>query len=209
MKKVSVLDYGMGNIGSILNMLKKIGVESNITSSKLQLQESDYLIIPGIGHFDNAIKKIKKLNIFDALNELALDKKIPILGICLGMQLMTLGSEEGKEKGFGWVNANVLKIDGTKKGIRVPHMGWNKVNIEKKNNLFDIANLPNQRFYFVHSYAVYCDNKEDILTTTNYENTFVSSFHSDNLTGVQFHPEKSHKYGESFFRSYFNEIQVS
>jgi len=132
MKKVTILDYGMGNMGSILNMLKKIGVDSNLASSKLQLQDSDYLIIPGIGHFDNAINKIKNLNIFDTLNELALDKKIPILGICLGMQLMTLSSEEGNEKGFGWVNANVLRIDGSKKELRVPHMGWNKVNIEKK-----------------------------------------------------------------------------
>lgn len=199
---VDVINYGMGNVGSIVNMLKKVGVQTNVITTPEQVAQSESLIIPGVGRFDNAMRKLAELNLIDELNSAAMERKIPVLGICLGMQLMTRRSDEGKINGLGWVEADVIKFDTDNKSIKVPHMGWNIVNIKKKSSLFDSGDDKEQRFYFVHSYAVYCDNGCDILTTTEYANEFVSGFECNNIVGVQFHPEKSHKFGEDFLRNF-------
>lgn len=183
-------------------MLKKVGIPTNIIASPNEIYGADSLIIPGVGKFDHAMKQIYDLGLQQALDHSAKVRKIPILGICLGMQLMTLGSEEGIMPGLGWINAKTIRIDGARHGLRVPHMGWNVVRIQKPNPCFDNDGFLDHRFYFVHSYAVECYKKDDVLTTTSYGCEFVSAFSKDNFLGVQFHPEKSHKFGISFFRRF-------
>lgn len=194
-----IVDYGMGNLGSIKNMLKKLGYESIITSDIDMIKIATKLILPGVGAFDYGMSQIKKLDMVDILNHKVLVEKTPVLGICLGMQLMTQGSEEGISKGLGWIKGKACKfISGS---FKIPHMGWNTIHVCKKNWLFDEAE-DEKRFYFVHSYYVQCYDKEDILTTTQYATEFVSSFQKNNIYGVQFHPEKSHKFGMHLLKNF-------
>jgi imidazole glycerol-phosphate synthase subunit HisH len=198
---ISILNYGMGNLASIHNMFKKVGVPSRQITTADEINTAQALVIPGVGKFDHAIRQIESMGLREALDQAALARKIPILGICLGMQLMTRSSEEGQLPGFGWIKAGTYLIDGVSHNLRVPHMGWNLVNIKKDSPYFD-DDLVEYRFYFVHSYAVQCDNPADILTTTEYAGEFVSSFYIDNFVGVQFHPEKSHKFGAHFLHGF-------
>lgn len=191
---ICVIDYGLGNVGSILNMLRRIGIEAYISSDSNEIEKADKLILPGVGSFDVGIQNLRNMNLITLLNEKVLRQNTPILGICLGMQLMTLSSEEGSEKGLGWINATTVKFS-FQENIKVPHMGWNEVEVCKNSDLFEMESEDKDRFYFVHSYHVNCMNKEDILTSTNYYNQFASSFKRNNIYGVQFHPEKSHKFG--------------
>lgn len=199
---IAILDYGMGNVGSILNMLKKVSVDAGIITTVTEIEEAQSLIIPGVGHIDNAIERLESAGLRDALDDAAMRRCIPILGICLGMQIMSRSSEEGSRQGLGWVPARATRFDGDALGLRVPHMGWNVVNLRKQSSCFDDESFDEHRFYFVHSYAVQCEDPADVLTTTTYGIEFVSAFQRGNLMGVQFHPEKSHKFGESFFRRY-------
>jgi glutamine amidotransferase len=199
---IAILEYGMGNVGSIVNMLKKVGVAAGTITTAYEIEGAQSLIIPGVGHIDNAIERLESAGLRDALDDAAMRRCIPILGICLGMQIMTRSSEEGRRQGLGWVPATATRFDGETLGLRVPHMGWNVVNLRKPNLCFDGDGFDERRFYFVHSYAVHCEDPADVLTSTTYGIEFVSAFQRKNLTGVQFHPEKSHKFGESFFRRY-------
>jgi glutamine amidotransferase len=197
---ITIIDYGLGNLVSIKNMLYKVGFQSKITNDFDEISEADKIILPGVGAFDVAMKNIKSLGISEILRKKALVDKIPILGICLGMQIMTKYSEEGDEKGFGFFNAGVKRIQLSKE-YKVPHMGWNYINIEKETpisiNLFD-----KNKFYFVHSYYVECDDYQDILFSTQYGRKFTSGINKDNLYGVQFHPEKSHKFGMNILSNF-------
>jgi glutamine amidotransferase len=200
-KKVVIIDYGMGNLGSIANMLKFVDADSIITSDHAVIDSAEKIILPGVGHFGRAMDNINKLNLLPLLRKKALDDKIPFLGICLGMQLMCNRSEEGNQDGLGLVNANVLgfKLD---KSYKVPHMGWNK--IAPARDLAILKNLDhNSRFYFVHSYFVESLDANNVLTYTNYGERFVSGItNSENIFGVQFHPEKSHKFGVTLFKNF-------
>tara|TARA_Y100000816_G_scaffold122065_1_gene85772 strand:- start:8498 stop:9112 length:615 start_codon:yes stop_codon:yes gene_type:complete len=200
MKKVHVVDYGYNNIGSIVNMLIHIGVKPLVISNPCEINKIDYLVLPGIGSFDRGISELKKLNFIEFLNEYKL-KERPLMGICLGMQMMTKFSEEGKFRGLGWFDAQTIKFKfDTSLKLTVPHMGWNKINVAKNNSLFcNIENL--HRFYFVHSYYVECNCKADILATTKYGKQFVSAIQKDNLIGLQFHPEKSLSHGIKVFKN--------
>ncbi|WP_062567256.1 imidazole glycerol phosphate synthase subunit HisH [Pseudoalteromonas arabiensis] len=200
---VTIVDYGMGNLGSVKNMLKKIGYPCVISMTKDDIIQADKLILPGVGSFDRAINNLKKLEYFDLIKSRVLMDEIPILGVCLGMQLLTKGSEEGKEPGFGLIDAYAHKFTfSPSSGLKSPHMGWNLAKINKKSLLFDSMNEQENRFYFVHSYAVQCENEEDILTTTNHGGRFVSAFEKGNIIGAQFHPEKSHKFGMGFLENF-------
>ena len=196
---IIIIDYQMGNVGSIKNMLKYIGKESIISSKIEDIEKADKLILPGVGAFDNGIRNLKEL--IPTLNKKVVEEKTPILGICLGMQLMTKCSEEGKLKGLNWINAETKKFNLDTNKYRVPHMGWNLLTIKNKSSLF--KNISNDsKFYFVHSYYVVCNDKNDIASTTNYGYEFTSSFQKDNIYGTQFHPEKSHKFGMEILKNF-------
>ena len=196
---LTIIDYGMGNLGSIANMIKKVGGKCIISSNLDELRNADKLILPGVGAFDNGIKNLKKNGIFDIINKKVLIDKTPILGICLGMQLMTKSSEEGTEEGLSWVNAETIKFKN--QDLKIPHMGWNTIEVQKQSNLIEKSEIES-RFYFVHSYYVKSNEKNDVLTSTTYGNEFVSSFEKENIIGVQFHPEKSHKFGMKLFQNF-------
>jgi len=191
---IVIVDYGCGNLGSIKNMLKKAGYDSLITSDKNEIQKAGKLILPGVGAFDTGIKNLKQADMFELLNKKVLEEKTPVLGICLGMQLMTKRSEEGKETGFGWIDAEVVKFIPGKEGLKIPNMGWNEIKVKKESKLFKNAD-ENQRFYFVHSYYVKCAHPDDVIATAEFGHEYVCAFGKENIYGVQFHPEKSHKYG--------------
>ena len=199
---VAIIDYGMGNLRSVKRKMDLIGVKSIITSDPEEIKKSDRIILPGVGHFGRAVIGIKKRRLWDLLSEQVLVEKKPVLGICLGMQLMAKHSEEGDSVGFGWIDAEVLrfKVSDTIK-YKIPHMGWNTLNQVKESPIFEKINL-NSEFYFVHSYYVHCNNSDNILTETIYDNSFTSSFQKENIFGVQFHPEKSHDAGEILLRNF-------
>ena len=191
----------MGNSGSIKNMLKFLGVDSVITSDPSLISEATALILPGVGSFDNGIIKLKGLESFNRICEKVIIDKVPFLGICLGMQLLFNSSEEGSQKGLGWINGEVRKFKtDLSNELKVPHMGWNEVQITQENLLLK-KNFDEQRFYFVHSYYVDCESK-DSIGLTNYGIRFTSAVNSNNIFGVQFHPEKSHKFGIQLFQNF-------
>ena len=199
---VVIIDYKTGNLGSIQNMLKRIGEQSTISSDPEMLYEADKIILPGVGSFNKGVRSLKELGLWEPLQKRVLVDKTPILGICLGAQLMTKGSEEGQEPGLGWVDAYTyrFKIDKASK-FKVPHMGWNKVDILKDSKL--MANMfGDARFYFVHSYHMTFNDLEQRLLSSTYSYDFDSAFEKDNILGVQFHPEKSHKYGMRLLKNF-------
>jgi len=197
---IAILDYEIGNLKSIYNMFKKVGVESIITSDIETIKKADKYLLPGVGSFDHGINSLKKAAFFETLEKEVLENKKPILGICLGMQLLSNSSEEGKEKGLGWIDAQTIKFDLEDKSLSIPHMGWNKTNPINTNDLF--KNLDENRFYFVHSYHVLCNDDDNTLATASYGKTFTCSIHKDNIYGVQFHPEKSHKFGMQLLKNF-------
>ena len=194
-----IIDYGLGNLGSIANMIKKVGHKSIITSDLEEIKNATKLILPGVGSFDNGMRNLAELGMIEVLNQKVLVEKTPILGICLGMQLMTKSSEEGTLAGLGWLDAQTKKF--VSDTLKIPHMGWNIIKHQKKSKLFDECESE-KRFYFVHSYCVSCNNQEDIHANTNYTQDFVSSFEKENIVGVQFHPEKSHKFGMNLLKNF-------
>ncbi len=193
---ICIVDYGAGNIGSVRNMLRKLGLEVIVSSQEKDLRSCEKLILPGVGSFDYAMHNLKKSGLYDLLNELVLYDQKPILGVCLGMHLMTRASEEGVESGLGWIEADVKRF--TLDDLPVPHMGWNYIKQRQNTTPFQIDDF--RRFYFAHSYYVDCDHQDDIFFETVYGHSFVSAFRRKNIMGVQFHPEKSHMFGKNLFR---------
>ena len=192
----------MGNLGSVKRKLNLIGVRSVITCDPEEIRNAEKLILPGVGHFGNAIHEIKSRGLWDLLNREVLLEKKPILGICLGMQLMAGHSEEGDVAGFGWFDAGVVRfnVQDTLK-YKVPHMGWNQVLLKKPSLLFDQI-IAGESFYFVHSYHLKCNKETDVLNETAYEYSFVSAIQKENIYGVQYHPEKSHEAGEKLLENF-------
>lgn len=200
---IAIIDYKMGNLGSIANMLKRIGENPVITNRMSDIANATKIILPGVGSFDNAITNLINLDLIDIIKFKALEEKVPTLGICLGMQLLSNKSEEGTLPGLSLINGEVIrfKFNDQENKYKVPHMGWNIVRKEKSNALTD--NLPeNSRFYFVHSYHFVCNDISDILLTTNYGYNFVSAISKGNILGVQFHPEKSHRFGMQLLKNF-------
>jgi len=191
---ITIIDYGLGNLRSVQKAIERLNYKAVISGTTDDIEKANKLILPGVGHFSQGIKNIKKYGLLEILNQKITQNKIPILGICLGMQLMTEYSEEGNCKGLGWINARTKKFNFDNNNLKVPHMGWNTVIPKKENNVFKCITVKDT-FYFVHSYYVLCENIEDILFKTNYGIEFHSAFQKDNVIGVQFHPEKSHSSG--------------
>jgi len=197
---VTIIDYGMGNIGSLENMVEKAGGKARVATRKDELLSASKLILPGVGSFDNGMKRLNELGFSEILRQKILVEKTPTLAVCLGMHLLTKSSEEGTLPGLGFVDAVTRRFPPTP-GLRVPHMGWNEVLVKKESPLFSEM-YDDACFYFVHSYYVSCNEPSDILTTTSYGIEFVSCFQKANIFATQFHPEKSHKYGKKLMQNF-------
>ena len=200
--RVMLPDLQISNMASVVNMIRKCGGTSEIISSPDELRDDCKLILAGVGAFDAAMRAIRDKGWQERLDDLVLNKKRPVLGICLGMQMMAKGSEEGSIPGLSWIDADVHKFRVTKDSIlKVPHMGWNTVSVAKKNELIDIESIE-ERFYFVHSYHVVCNNKEDVLAKVQHGGEVTAALSRDNIFGVQFHPEKSHRFGMEMIKNF-------
>jgi len=199
---IVIVDYGLGNLGSIANMLKKIGASAVISGEAETIKQAEKLILPGVGSFDVGMANINRSNLREILKEKVIDQKTPVLGICLGLQLLTRGSEEGKLSGLGWIEAETVafKFDPQSTGLKIPHMGWNSVKSVRSDSLF--SNLDKSRFYFVHSYHVQCEHNSDILATTGHGYDFTCAIRHENIWGTQFHPEKSHRFGKQLLKNF-------
>lgn len=201
---VGIINYGLGNLGSIQNMLKVIGEKSIISSDKNELEKCDRYILPGVGAFDAGMKKLNESGIADFIIKKATEEVKPILGICLGMQLLGRKSEEGELSGLGLIPFDNVRFNFENSDLKIPHMGWDIVEFKQKNSL--LKNLQGQqRYYFVHSYHAKCDSKENILMTCDYGYEFAAAVVRENIIGVQFHPEKSHDFGMALLQNFVKE----
>ncbi len=206
MSQTVIIDYGMGNVGSITNLLDRLGTPFRCSSEPAEILSADRLILPGVGHFGEGMLNLGRRGLIAALNEAVMEKRIPILGICLGMQLMTRHSEEGDADGLGWFDAVTRRFSFTEGSrIRVPHVGFNSVEV-KKASLFKHC-PPDPHFYFTHSYFVQARNPEQVAGRTELGGLFDSAIETGNIFGVQFHPEKSHKSGLALMKA-FCEMQA-
>lgn len=200
---IVIVDYGVGNLASIRNMLRKAGAEVVISSDEAVIRSAEKLILPGVGAFDTCAEKLQQSGLISVLNERVLVEKTPVLGVCVGMQLLTEGSEEGVLPGLGWIRGRVVKFrqEVLPADCKIPHMGWADVTPNKASRLFrDMHEEP--RFYFVHSYYPELTHPEDILVTAVHGSPFTAGMEHENIMGVQFHPEKSHKFGLRLFENF-------
>lgn len=199
---IVIIDYGLGNLASVLNMFKKIGVQDVcISRDEEVIANSSKLLLPGVGAFDAGMDNLEKSGLIPLLNKKVQEDKIPIIGICLGMQLLTKRSDEGLKQGLGWIDAETVKFNlDPRLKLKVPHMGWNYINVQKQNSLIDLESK--NRFYFVHSYFVKCYDQNQSIATTNYGGDYTCMVNKGNVYGAQFHPEKSLKFGMKLLENF-------
>lgn len=200
---ITLIDYGVGNINAFVNVYKRVDVPVKIARTKEDLDGAEKLILPGVGHFDHAMTQLNNSGMRDALDKKVLEEKIPVIGICVGMQMMANHSDEGKLEGLKWIDASVRKFDEStiQQVTRLPHMGWNDVTPVKNISLFN--GLEKEAiFYFLHTYYFECNHEEDVMAVTDYGIKFASAAHYENKYGIQFHPEKSHQYGEMLLHNF-------
>lgn len=193
---IVIIDYGVGNIRAFANIYKQLNIPIRIARKAEDIDNASKLILPGVGAFDYAIEQLENSGMRQRLDELVLTNHVPVLGICVGMQMLAEGSDEGKKPGLGWISAYVKKFDENKiqDATRLPHMGWNSIRVVKENKLLSgLAKEP--KFYFLHSYYFGCNQKQDVIATTEYGIEFSCAVNKDHIYGVQFHPEKSHQNG--------------
>ncbi len=199
---IGVVDYGVANLGSMRNMLRRIGVEPELVSTAEAVERADKLILPGIGAFDQGMDALRERGLVDALRSSVLGRRVPILGVCLGVQLLGRGSSEGIREGLGLIAARCERLaEDVTAGVRVPHMGWKHLRAHKSSRLLEGLDAT-ARFYFVHSYHVVCDEPGDVLATAHYGADFVAMVQRDNIHGAQFHPEKSHRFGMRLLKNF-------
>ena len=204
---IVIVDYGIGNLGSILNMLKKIGAKATISGVPADLEAADKLVLPGVGAFDAAMQRLNDSGLRPLLDDLVLVRRKTVIGLCLGMQLLTEGSEEGTLPGLGWIAGTTkrFRFPPELAHLKVPHMGWNRIRAAEGKAL--VAGLPDpSRFYFVHSYFVELRDPADAAAWTHYGHDFVSIIQRDHIMGTQFHPEKSHKFGIRLLRNFVEQV---
>lgn len=203
MEAITIVDYKMGNLRSVEKACKAVGADVIITSDPKKIASATKLILPGVGHFGEAMKQLHQLQLHSVLSNAVIERKVPIMGICLGMQLMAGASEEGDCEGLGWFDADVVRFQmKDTHRFKVPNTGWNSVSIEKEHSIFNGLQAP--EFYFVHAYHMQCSDKKDVLCRTNYESDFTSAIAKENILGFQFHPEKSHDSGKTIFRNFMS-----
>ncbi len=204
---IVIVDYGMGNLGSVYKSFKRVTSKVKISESKKDIELADKLVLPGVGHFSNGMNKLRDYDYLDILNHKVIDNKTPVLGICLGMQLFSRFSYEGNVEGLNWIDAEVVKFEMKKKSRwKVPHMGWNSISISKDNSPFLDGITQSELFYFVHSYYMKCFESDDILGRTKYSIDFTSMVQKENIFGTQFHPEKSHDKGLRLIKNFAEKI---
>ena len=200
---ITIIDYGVGNINAFVNVYKRVNVPVKIAKTAADLEGAVKIILPGVGHFDHAMSELIKSGMREKLDELVMIHKVPVIGICVGMQMMGNSSDEGQLEGLKWIDATIKKFDETKikQVTRLPHMGWNDVKPIVSHPLF--SGLEKEAlFYFLHSYYFECNNTEDILAISEYGGEFTCVAHHKNVFGIQFHPEKSHSYGETLLHNF-------
>jgi imidazole glycerol-phosphate synthase subunit HisH len=202
---IYIIDYGLGNLGAFYNIYKRLNIETRFAKNCDDLVDVDKIILPGVGAFDHAMELLNASGMRDKLDQLVLVDKIPVIGICVGMQILGKSSEEGKLDGLGWIEGVVKKIDISliEYQTKLPHMGWNNINILQNDPLFKKLDS-NALFYFLHSYYFECHDKNDILAQSQYGNDFSCVINRRNIYGVQFHPEKSHQYGITLLNNFAN-----
>jgi glutamine amidotransferase len=199
---IVIIDYGMGNVGSIQNMLAWIGIESTVSSEPAVIEAADRFILPGVGAFDTGMRNLAERGLVDLLGRVVIGQGRPLLGICLGMQLLGNGSEEGSLPGLGWLDAVSRRFcfEPPRALLKVPHMGWNTIQPLKPGPLFE--GLVDPRFYFVHSYHLVCSDQAEVLANAEYGFPFAAAVGRGRVYGVQFHPEKSHRFGMALLRNF-------
>jgi len=200
---IAIIDYGVGNIKAFANIYKNLDIPFKVAKSVDDLDGITKIILPGVGSFDHAMISLQNSGMKEKLDELVLEKKLPVLGICVGLQMLAKSSDEGKLDGLGWLDAHVKKFDETKltQATPLPHMGWNSINIVQDNAL--LKNIDKDaRFYFLHSYFITSNNASVVAATATYSETFTSIIHQDNIYGIQPHPEKSHQNGITLLKNF-------
>lgn len=200
--RIVIVDYGMGNLHSVYKKLSKFDCQAVVSDGVTALQTADKIVLPGVGHFGRAMTNLAQRGFLDALDDCVLVRKKPVLGICLGMQLMADRSDEGGGRGLGWIGGEVIKIrTNDPLTFKIPHMGWNQIRLTKPHRLMD--GIPeHSEFYFVHSFHFTPADGSDVLNRSTYEEEFVSAVQKDNIMGVQYHPEKSHDFGDRLFNNF-------
>ncbi len=202
---ITIIDYGVGNIFAFQNVYKRLNIPTKIAKTKQDLADAKKLILPGVGSFDYAMSQLNASGMREKLDELVLEKKIPVIGICVGMQMMGNRSDEGKLEGLKWIDSDILKFDENliQQRTKLPHMGWNDVAPINNHPLF-IGLEKDAIFYFLHSFYFSCKNETESIAVSNYGISFSSAVHRENIYGIQFHPEKSHQYGEKLLHNFAN-----
>jgi glutamine amidotransferase len=200
---ITIVDYGLGNIAAFANVYNRANINVSIARTADDLKGASKLILPGVGHFDHAMELLQQSGMRDKLDDLVLRERAPVIGICVGMQILARSSEEGRLPGLGWLDADVkaFKSRAATKDMALPHMGWNDVRPTSANKLFEELET-GARFYFLHSYYFDCDRQQDVLAICNYGADFGCAVHSANIYGVQFHPEKSHRFGTCLLKNF-------
>ena len=205
---IAVIDYGVGNVQAFLNLYKRIGYDAKRASKKEDLFDSTHIILPGVGHFDHAMQKLNDSGLRSELENQVLAKKIPIIGVCVGMQMLSEGSEEGDLPGLGWISGYVrsMRDNPNFRDMRLPHMGWNKLTTNPKSSLFLNGFDKNPQFYFLHSYFFVAKNRNDVVATVNFGMEFDAAVSNENIHGIQCHPEKSHHWGENLLKNFTENV---
>jgi len=200
---ITIIDYGLGNIRAFTNVYERLNIKTKLAHTADDLKDAKKIILPGVGSFDHAITLLNNSGMRDALDKLVMENKVPVVGICLGMQIMAKSSDEGKLSGLGWIDGAVKLFDSSTISYKThfPHMGWNSIQPLKKSEI--LAGMDSEtRFYFLHSYYFVCHNQVDVLATTDYGITYASAVSKENIFGIQFHPEKSHSNGVQLLKNF-------
>ena len=198
---IRIVDYGLGNISAFLNVYRRLNVQTRTASSARDLQDASKVILPGVGAFDHAMERLAASGMRETLDDLVLRRQVPILGVCVGMQMLGRDSDEGTMKGLGWIDGRVRSLASLTTTLPVPHMGWNDTRAVGSNRLFSGLET-DSRFYFLHSYYFECDRAEDAIALAEYGGQFSCAVNARNVYGVQFHPEKSHHYGVQLLKNF-------
>ncbi len=200
---ITIVDYGLGNIRAFLNVYRRLNIDAKTATTREELEGATKVILPGVGSFDHAMEELQRSGMRETLDDLALNRRVPILGICVGMQILARSSDEGTAAGLGWIGGSVRRLDALmpQQQLPLPHMGWNDVRVRAQGGLFDALET-DARFYFLHSYYFDCDREDDAIALSSYGREFACAVQSANIYGVQFHPEKSHRCGTRVLKNF-------